>query len=461
MATLYIRDKYTRKIFFIEESFSSLVWTERYQECGDFVLDIPLHEANFDAYKIGNYISFDESKESMIIESVSITENFGSSEKEPLLEISGRSLSSLLMRRVNASQIFSVQEGKLNGTRGPDSQSGLIRYSGQISEVIESILNDDLINPRIPLYYWRHKENGSWVDGYSYNSVNKADIRYSDFPERKISNFIYENTILEDSNVLIDKSYDKIKTLYDIVVNIAKNNMFGFRSYFRDTDIVFETYKGADRSSVQNDLSPVIFDPTMDNITYVNFFNDITSYKTNGFVYTDSPLAYAWKNTDYDEARIFQGYSWYNVASDTDIDRFEVPLDVRSSISVMDSYSSKSVSSVLPEDSVTDSDEDNQYVSWSEYYNMIVDKVGSSGSELYEDGDYDFVSTSEGAVDPIVNYLFDRDYFIGDLVSITNQYNTVMQCYIDEVVRSYDSNGNIVTPNFKSIEDYDDGEEDM
>ena len=57
-AKIYVRNKSDRKIFYIEEKYSSLVWTERYQESGDFVLDIPLNSANFDVYKIGNYISY-------------------------------------------------------------------------------------------------------------------------------------------------------------------------------------------------------------------------------------------------------------------------------------------------------------------------------------------------------------------------------------------------------------------
>ena len=35
-----------------------------------------------------------------------------------------------------------------------------------------------------------------------------------------------------------------------------------------------------------------------------------------------------------------------------------------------------------------------------------------------------------------------------------------MSAYIDEAVRSYDTNGIIVTPNFKNVLDYDDGGEE-
>lgn len=461
MPILYIRDKDTREIIHIEEGFSSLVWTERYQEAGDFVLDIPLAKANFDVYKRGNYISFDESNESMIIETVSQTENFGSSEEEPLLEISGRTLSSLLTRRVNASKVFSVHDGKLKGTRGPDMQSGLIEYSGKISQVLSSVMEDDLINPKIPSYSWEHKEGGEWVPGYSSSRINRAIVSYDIFDFRKIPNVSYSSMIPDSFDNDIYKTYDKINTLYDIFVHISRNNMVGFRSYFDGSNIVIQSYKGTDRTVNQKTLTPIVFDPIMDNITYVNYYEDATNYKSSGFIYTDSPLAYAWKDTDFDSFVIFQGYGWASdSSSNAGIDRYEVPVDVRSDASILDLYSSKNVSDVLPEGSQTDSETENQYVSWSEYYDMLRNKVLSSGTSSFEEEDYELVQTSEGSIDPLVRYTFGKDYFLGDIVTITNNYGVVMDCYIDEVVRSYDTNGCITTPNFKNMLDYDYGEEE-
>ena len=106
MAILYVRNKSDHKIFHIEESFSSLVWTERYQECGDFVLEIPLNAANVDVYAIGNYLTLDDSTESMVIESRSIDDEA----EEPLLEVTGRSLSSLLSRRTIMSRVIDLQQ---------------------------------------------------------------------------------------------------------------------------------------------------------------------------------------------------------------------------------------------------------------------------------------------------------------------------------------------------------------
>ena len=50
---------------------------------------------------------------------------------------------------------------------------------------------------------------------------------------------------------------------------------------------------------------------------------------------------------------------------------------------------------------------------------------------------------------------------MGDKVNISDERgNIYMTAYIDEVVRSYDDQGIIITPNFKNVLDYDDGRED-
>ena len=59
----------------------------------------------------------------------------------------------------------------------------------------------------------------------------------------------------------------------------------------------------------------------------------------------------------------------------------------------------------------------------------------------------------------MVRYEFGKDYFLGDTVELSNDNGVVMTAVIDEVVRSYDADGFIVTPNFKSMEDYDYGSE--
>ena len=67
MPIIYVRDKRTYDVVWIEESYKSLVWTERYQEAGEFVLELPLRDVNYQYYQQGNYIQLDTRPETVNI----------------------------------------------------------------------------------------------------------------------------------------------------------------------------------------------------------------------------------------------------------------------------------------------------------------------------------------------------------------------------------------------------------
>lgn len=467
-AKLYVRDKATREIFHIEEKYSSLVWTERYQESGEFVLDIPLNAANINTYSIGNFLSFDNSNESMVILSRTINDEVD----EPTLEVTGKSLSNILSRRVNASRIFELL-------------SGSVTYMGKVGTVMQSMFNDEIINPQLPTYgYFHHPDNlplrfsnSDRVSGYyepggnfgrfcAYNEIKKIE-NPADY--RKIDKFIFKDST--DGTIDINTSFTEIKTIYDIMVKIAKNNYLGFKSYFDDDlNIVIEIYSGMDRTSGQKTLNPVVFDPIMDNISYLGYFEDATEYKSSGFVYTDGVLIYREKGfigvPSYARYDIFPGYMWHDATGklETGLDRFEVPFDVRNSVSVNDLKENPDPEMMYGEDS--EEAENSGTAGWTsgewyKWWDTILENVANAGSSAYEEGDYDYVQTSEGTIDPLVRYEFEKDYNIGDKVDITNgDYGIAMTAYIDEAVKSYDDSGWIITPNFKNILDYDTGEED-
>ena len=433
MPIVYVRDKSSKEIIRIEESFSSLVWTERYQEAGDFVLEIPINVANFDVYKRGNYVQLDESDETMLIESLNINDEV----EEPLLEVSGRSLACLLERRVNASRL-------------DENFAQSIKYEGDLGIVVQGIVNDEILNPKMIQFKWRHKtEDGTVEDGYdssnpsqNYKVSEKVAANY-----RKISGFSYANLA---SGVTVKKNYSQIMSLYDILVSISQKCVTGFRVRLQNGGFVLQTYKGTDRTSAQKVLDPVIFNPVMDNISYVNYFEDQTDYRNVALSYSDG----AWSPVDFNASfstEIFDGYLWvpYDESTSnenfTGLGRFEMAVDARSSASV---------------------------TGWdpSEYYYpdmgeeqdptaYITEKVEAVATDEFSTGDHDFVKTSEGAIDPLVRYEFGKDYFLGDTVELSNNNGVIMTAVIDEVVRSYDGDGFIVTPNFKNMEDYDYGSE--
>lgn len=440
MPIVYVRDKNSYEIIRIEESFSSLVWTERYQEAGDFVLEIPINVANFDTYKRGNYIQLDESNETMLIESLSINDEV----EDPLLEVSGRSLACILERRINASKIL-------------DNYAESIKYEGSVYSVVNDLVTNEITNPKMQEYVWMHKvEDGPDEKGYdrdnpSNNYKQKVTV---DAPQRTISNFTYTDT----SGVSgVKKNYSQVMSLYDILVSISKKYVTGFRIRLQNGVFALETYKGADRTSAQKVLDPVIFNPVMDNISYVNYFEDQTDFRNLALSYSDG----AWSPVDFnvsyvpedptEQPPIFNGYLWVNSDGNrydqvyTGLNRFELAVDARSSASVTGWDPSEYYYPDMGEDQ-----DPSLY---------IEEKVEAVATDEFDTGDHDFVKTSEGAIDPLVRYEFGKDYFLGDTVELSNDNGVIMTAVIDEVVRSYDGDGFIVTPNFMSMEDYDYGSE--
>lgn len=474
MAVVYVKDKTTFDIIRIEENYSSLVWTERYQEPGEFVLSIPISEANFDVYRRGNYVILDDSTYIMVIETLNINDEV----EDPLLEVSGRSLSSILDRRINASRLL-------------ENYASTIEYSGDLGSVMSDIFKDEIQEPFMEVWdwvYWKWYDDdeeppadaiytGTYL-GRNYYKRRGYGPRYPEpgyedvfdrqkekFMEpadyRKIENLFYENLC---EGVTVEKKYNKLMTILDILQSMAKEYVFGFKMIIDEEDrLVLQTFKGVDRTSKQKTLDPVIFNPVMDNIVYVNYYEDQTNYKNVALSYSDG----CWSPVDYNETfsdMVFSGYVWVqddggDGGSGTkylDLNRHELPVDARSEASVAnyDPYEFYyGTDPTTGEDTGVAVDEDGN-PTW------IVDKVKAVATAEFETEEYKLIKTSEGAIDPLVRYQYGVNYFIGDIVEISNDRGVVMTAIIDEVVRSYDADGYIVTPNFKNMEEYDYGEED-
>lgn len=394
MPILYVKNR-NGDIIHLEESYSSLVWTERYQEHGDFVLDLPLGIVDRSVYAKGNYISMDDSDFVMLIEKTGINDD----PEDQKFTVSGRTLSCILERRVNASKVLTI------------CNDGIV-YSGNLDDVVSQLLNDEIIDPKIERYDTYKDE-----ETQEYKTV----IVEESSSERKIPNFTYTNNITED--LTVKASFNDVKTVYDILVSLSKKNITGFKIDLTDNaGFKLITYKGKDHTTSQYTNTPLIFGPVMDNVAYMNSYSDMTDFKTVALALDES----------YEYSNLSGMYTWVDNpnsnANSTGLDRREVLIS----------------SSATSDDD--DSTEENPLV--------------NGALEKFDSGDYDIVSVSEGSIDTLVRYGIDKDYYIGDIVDMIDHFGNHYKALINEVVRSYDGDGYIVTPNFESMQDYDYGEED-
>ena len=478
---LYVINRYGMLVQLVEK-YSSLVWTERYQEAGEFVLNIPLNAANLNTFQRNYYLKFTDSDEVMIIESINIDNKYD----EPELKVTGRSLVSILERRINASKALELNLNK-------------IVYQGSLHDVVDSIIKDEITEPYLEVYNWFHQQpilvevtpdSQTWkfeeMSGRSDNEDITSYQRRSkvDAPYRKISNFEYEDRSGVDG---LDKRFEELKTIYDLLVIFAKKTMTGFKMELTENNgFKLITYKGVNRTSKYTTSYPLIFSPILDNIASVNYFEDHSEYGNVAFSYTKISKSIL---KDYDGKELGEigdyndtgelTYVWVcnpeeQYVNDTldEIDRRE--FIVKSSAKPDNPTADKSniESGVYPGDSVSDDPEppdiDEGEVPEFPIYEeeeaekevvTLEEKLTISAEEEYDSGDHDIVKTTEGTVDPGSRYAFGKDYFLGDIIEYYDDMGIHVASIIDEVVRSYDADGYVVTPNFKTMYDYDYGDE--
>lgn len=216
----YILNKNFETVELID-TFTSFIWTDRYQEEGDFDLRMPIENAlKLQYLKRDNYLYIENSPHLMIIESFLIE---STSDNGSTIKVVGRSLESILRRRI--------------------IQDVTIFSNVNFQNAVEKLLKDAIISP---------------AQG-----------------ERRIDNFCFLRT--DDpaiTSLTIDTTFEKRETLYDAIQIMCKEKEVGFKivtETFKANGVeqytfVFYLYKGTDRTYGQS-LNPwVIFSKGYENL---------------------------------------------------------------------------------------------------------------------------------------------------------------------------------------------------
>lgn len=213
----------------IVDSYESFIWTERYNEYGDFELYLGANDPSIQYLQIGYYLVKRDTTRAMVIESI---EYEFDAESGSHVTITGRSLESVLDRRIVWSQTV------INDT---------------IQNGIKTLLNDAIISP-----------------------TNT---------DRQISNFTFsESTDTSIASLTVDTQYTG-ENLYDVISELCKTNNIGFKIIFDDNfNFVFSLYNGVNRSYQQTENSYVIFSSTFDNLISSDYIESNSTYKNVALV---------------------------------------------------------------------------------------------------------------------------------------------------------------------------------
>lgn len=213
----------------VVDKYESFIWTERYFECGDFELYLPVQSELSSLLVRDNYLQLRDSETIMVIEDVEIETDV---EKGAYTKVTGRSLESIIGRRIIWNEID---------------------FNGKLQNGIKKILTENAISPSNP--------------------------------ERRIPNLIFEESTDTRITSLKLEAYYYGDNVYDSVVAACKDNNIGFRIYLNASkQMVFTLYKGLDRTYEQTDRPYVEFSPEFDNILTSTYFESSKGMKNCALV---------------------------------------------------------------------------------------------------------------------------------------------------------------------------------
>ena len=352
---LYIANTEFENIFVLD-SYNSLIWTDRYNSYGDFEIYTNMNISLLEYLKQDYYIRRDGSEYVMIIEKILIKSDVEEGDK---LTVSGRSLESILDRRI----IW-----------------GQKTVTGNLQDAIETLLNENIISPSKP--------------------------------ERKIDNFIFEESTDEIiTSLTIDAQYIG-DNLYDVIKKICEERSIGFKITLNDNNqFVFKLYSGVDRSYEQTDNPYVVFSPSFDNLLSTNYMESKSSYKNVSLVGGEGEGS----------ARKFTA-----VGNSSGMDRRELFSDASS---------------------ISSEQEDGTTLSDAEYTYLLRQK---GNEDLAENA---VVVSMDGEAETQIMFKYGEDFYNGDIVQVIDAYGHDVRARVYEIVTSEDESGLSVYPTFTMIEE--------
>ena len=246
------------------------------------------------------------------------------------------------------------------------------------------------------------------VSGNLQNAVKKLindSIINPSMDSRKISNFKFKDS--DDpaiTSLTIDETLEyNGEELYTAVAEICENKHIGFKvTLDEEFNFVFELYAGVDRSYDQEENPYVVFSPKYDNLFNSNYFESTKDYKN-----------VAWAFASEGDSQI----SAY-VGDTSGLKRREI-----------------AVSTSVSQDTADKTSFLKQKANEELSKNPITKKF-------------------EGEVDSQMLYIYGRDYTLGDVVQLRNEYGQEGSARVEEMVFSFDtSSGTTRIPTFSSTEE--------
>lgn len=421
------------------EDYKSIIWTERFHGFGDFKLTVPGTLENLQIYQLDYYLYTKGTNKLMIIEQIELNTEYS---KQSMLTVSGRSLESILDRRVM--HPYPIWEGTILCKEE--------RTRGKVKDVIKHYSNL-LFKQRDSLdtSHERHVKGFGWysVDelpggirrGRPVSSMDIGDIRVS--AEGVVRDMSIRNPNWGRYMDYTKDPYSMEGSWYKLVQELTDLTMSGWAIEYDGEDPYYwygYTYNGVNRTFNQGERPPVVFSPKYDNLSKATYFKSKVGTRTkifSGAVKFEIPtqlaldgeyLGASASNNAMQNNSITVGTPGLGLREGY----FKSPSVEHTNGMMQDTTGAKGV---LPNDPKS-------------IHRQIHEQCNT---ELWRHMPIEMFS-GEAAQQSM--YTYNEDFFLGDFVQIQNEFGQQDIARITEYIRSSsDSEGDVFYPTFESLSD--------
>lgn len=295
----------------------------------------------------------------------------------------------------------------------------------------------DILNQRIVM---NQTNFNGLVEDYIRTLINDAIINPKD-SNRKIANFILDDKVGFTEKIREQVTYDYVG---DKIQKLCKQYNWGYKVIIKNKNFIFSLYKGKDRSNY------VKFSQNFDNIATTDYLKDDSNIKNFTVIAGEGEGAERSKVT---------------VGESIGIDRKELYIDARDISSSIDytellsSYQNgneKTIGGVLyyqvngKSIAIITKNEKGEVSEVKLCNDVYMESLKSTGYERM--AQYKSNISFEGEIIVGVNYVYKKDYNLGDIISIENKYGIFMKTRIVEVIENQDDKGYTIEPTFENVE---------
>lgn len=213
--------------------WSSFIWTERYQEPGDFEIRIPTRDPDIQRQVylyLDTFIRIPYSNETMIVEEV----KYEGGRKDSALYIRGRDAKTILERRAIV--------GQLVFPSGPGAD-----------EIVRSVFETEITAPA---------EASRRIDRVALDNPSSWTVHHIDYNPRG-------------------------KSVWDFYLHCARAYRCGLRTYMNGTTIRFQFWRPIDRTTAKPGINPVVFSEAQGNLINAVYRKSTKTYKTTAYVHVE------------------------------------------------------------------------------------------------------------------------------------------------------------------------------